>query len=332
MEYMEGGSLASKLITTEPLAIDSIVRWLPPLAAALDHAHEQGVVHAGLKPTAIVFDKRDTPFVTDFAIASRPGNEKNWAVMGAPAFLAPEQWDGDMPTGKADQYSFAVVAYLLLTGSRPYEGQENPEVRRRNFARGAIPAHDEAHQNGRKGITRAASSVLARAMATKADARYTSVTEFAAALSAALDPRDRPTVFISYHRKTCTIPAIHFKEKLSGRHGISSFLDTERVDNPQPFPGRLRRAIEECDLFICLLGVATLESKWVRQEIAIAHQNNKPMVPVFQEGFIWPNPGSVEPAVDALLHQEGLELRVRRPEQIDEIIADLAHMVRNSTG
>jgi hypothetical protein len=54
------------------------------------------------------------------------------------------------------------------------------------------------------------------------------------------------------------------------------------------------------------------------------------MVPVFQEYFQKPDPAALEPHVEALLKYEGLELRVRRPDQVDEVVADLARMIRNA--
>ena len=72
-------------------------------------------------------------------------------LIGWPAFLAPEQWDGVPLSPATDQYSLAAVIYLVTAGSTPYEGQEHPDVRRRNFTWGAPPAHEMALRNGLQG-------------------------------------------------------------------------------------------------------------------------------------------------------------------------------------
>jgi serine/threonine-protein kinase len=94
MELMEGGNLADRLVKGRHVPADEVAAWLDDLSAALDYAHQQGIVHSGLKPTPIVFDGNGGVYVTDFAIASRPGDTRTQAFLGAPDFLAPEQWEG----------------------------------------------------------------------------------------------------------------------------------------------------------------------------------------------------------------------------------------------
>ena len=172
-------------------------------------------------------------------------------MLGASAFLAPEQWDGLEPTPATDQYSFAVVLYILLTGSRPYEGQENPDVRKRNFARGPIMVHEQALHNGRNGIPPAISRVLLRAMATNPQDRYASMGEFTRNFEFAVTSHgEQPTVFLSYQRNQSAGWAVLFARGLE-THNFSVFVDTERQDSAIRFPERLRRAIERCDVFVC---------------------------------------------------------------------------------
>src|SRR5262249_36381870 len=145
-------------------------------------AHEQGVVHGDLKPTAVVFDSAGHLYLTDFAIAQKALVDGGQSTVGSPAFMAPEQWDGIVATPAADQFAFAALSYYLITGSRPFEGQDSPEIREMNFRRGPIPAHEEVAQKQRPAISRAVSEVLKRALSVTPVDRYASVGIFTAAL------------------------------------------------------------------------------------------------------------------------------------------------------
>ena len=127
MQMLDGGSLASRMDSPEHTSPAAMAEWLDVVAAALDDAHRNGVVHAGLKPTSIVFSAAGVPYVTDFAIAIRradaPRSQPN---QGAPEYLAPEQWEG-LPAGPAsDQYSLACLCYRVLTAAVPSRTSSTP--------------------------------------------------------------------------------------------------------------------------------------------------------------------------------------------------------------
>lgn len=335
MELMDGDTMAEVLRKKQEVPLPQVAQWLSTLGGALDYAHRQGVVHSGIKPTSVVFDQEGNPYLTDFAIASRTGEAQGHTVSGAPAFLAPEQWNDKTPTAATDQYSLAVLFYWLVTGSKPYEGQEYPEVRRRNYSFGPIPAHEEAARNGRE-VNVAVSAVLNRALSTDAVERYATVGKCAEAFAQALRPNRasgavQPRVFICYRRESSAGWASHFKSELESRHEISVYLDTQTVDNAVHFPARLKRAIEGCDVFICLLAEDTLASNWVNHEIKIAHESRKPMVPVFQESF---QPAELsdelQPHVASLLDHDCVHLLDRRNIHVVHTIDELARIVRGT--
>jgi serine/threonine-protein kinase len=85
-----------------------------------------------------------------------------------------------------DQFGLAVVAYYLVTGRRPFEGQDDPAARRRNFESAAPLAHEAAAGNGRPDVPAAVSPVLRRALATDPSERYESISAFAEAFFGAL--------------------------------------------------------------------------------------------------------------------------------------------------
>src|SRR6185369_14133944 len=265
-ELMRGGSLGRRFAEREPIDVALVTRWLAQMAAALTHAHEQGLVHANLKPTSVCFDADDNAYLTDFAVAT--GN--NSLLVGAPAFMAPEQWNGEPAAPATDQFALAAMCYVLVTGSRPFTGQEDPKTRERNFRRPPMPAHDEAKQNGRPEIPRAASDVLQRALATDPASRYPSVDAFAKAFDAALHRRlgspSAPTVFVSYQHEPSAGWAVLLARDLKEKYKIAAFVDTQRLDGAVQFPEKVARAIERCEVFVCLLADTTLSSRWVREE------------------------------------------------------------------
>jgi serine/threonine protein kinase len=298
--------------------------------------HDQAVIHQGIKPTSIIFDRDNNPYLTDFAIASQPHDRTSPDMMGAPPYLAPEQWNGEEITPATDQYSLAVLTYFLVTGAKPYEGQENPDVRNRNFRLGPVPAHDEAAQNGRMGVSTSVSEVLARALAIKPKDRYLSVLEFARAFETAVlmpcvPQIAEPRIFICYHRDSSAGWANYLGNKLKQNHACSPFIDTQQLETAVLFPIHLQKAIEQCDVFVCLLAGPTLESRWIKEEIRLAHENKKPMLPVFLDSFSNPKfSGQLEPYVEELLKYQGIHLYDNNNPDIDHTIAVLAKMIKRT--
>ena len=284
---MAGGSLAERLADISTVPLSRISQWIDSLARALEHAHRRDVVHGDLKPSAIVFDEDDNLFVSDFAIGhTTREREQGHPKMGSPPYMSPEQWEEEIATPAADQFAVAAIAYYLVTGCRPFEGQDNPEIRRKNFSRGPIPAHKEARDHGRADVARAVSDVLARALSVSPGDRFSTIGEFSRALKKAIGGiDDSREVFLSYHRKVSAAWANLIAEKLRDKYGVSVFLDVTQIDGTGEFPDRIAEAIKACRVFVCLLGKRTLTSKWVKHEIMLAHQFGKPMISVRQEGF-----------------------------------------------
>ena len=335
MEYLPGGGLSARLKRAEPFPLDTIATWLDTVCDALTYIHRKGVVHAGLKPSAIVFDTAETPYVTDFAFASRPGEGVRQTVIGSAAFLAPEQWDGAAPAPATDQYSLAVLFYWLIAGGLPFEGQEHVVVRTRNFLRGPMPAHEMAARNGRPAVPDRIAPVFQRALAVKPEDRYPDVGDLAAAFRAALaEPAKaqakRPFIFVSYQRADSSLLANMIKKEMERATGYEVFVDAIQQDAFGQFPIKLRRKIERCDVFICLLGRGTLDSDWVKLEIQVAAENGKPMVPVFQESYPLRNIRTFERYVQELLAYEGLKILDQQNLYVDAAIQSLIGLTQRS--
>jgi serine/threonine protein kinase len=332
-EMMTGGSLARRLDADEAVAVQRIAEWLTAIASALDFAHRRGVLHGDVKPSAIVFDEDDHPYLTDFSIAREALSAEGGPVVGTPAYMAPEVWDGGDMTAGSDQFALAAIVYYLVTGARPFEGQDNPEVRRRNFRRGVIAAHEEAAHNKRARLPRAVSAVLARALAADPADRFESSSAFASAFKAALrhitPSSGQPEAFISYQRETSAPLAMYFADRLKAQ-GINAFIDTEGIDRAGRFPPQIERAIEDTDVFICLLADTTLQSGYVVEEIRAAHRFEKPMIPVMQESFGAPPRAVADEAVAALLAHQGLPVLDRRNLHLEHTATDLVRLVKSA--
>jgi serine/threonine-protein kinase len=124
MRYMNGGSLSDR-IKAGGLTIEEASRILGAIAPGLDEAHSNGIVHRDIKPSNILFDKRGNPYISDFGIAklsqAQSGNVTGSAIIGTPAYMAPEQAQGTEVDGRADIYALGIILFEILTGKQPYE-------------------------------------------------------------------------------------------------------------------------------------------------------------------------------------------------------------------
>jgi hypothetical protein len=131
MPYVEGETLRARLNSASPFSVPEILRLLRELADALAFAHVHGVVHRDLKPEnvllsgghGVVGDFGIAQAITDIA-GTRPSSGAPSVVLGTPAYMAPEQVDGTIPTDhRCDLYAFGLVAYELLAGAHPFSGR-----------------------------------------------------------------------------------------------------------------------------------------------------------------------------------------------------------------
>jgi eukaryotic-like serine/threonine-protein kinase len=198
MEHLAGGSLAERLARGLPPPAQAL-EWLEETAAALDAAHECGVVHRDVKPGNLMLDRAGHVHVADFGIASAAGldsHTQTGTVLGTAGYLSPEQAAGGRATPASDRYALAVVAHELLTGARP----------------GAAAAP----------LPPAAEHVLDRALARDPEARFGSAVELVAALRSSLAGLEPPTVVM----RRSSRPALVVAAALAAAGGLAALLTT----------------------------------------------------------------------------------------------------------
>lgn len=120
MPFLPGAELSRHNLRSKPLKVAALLR---EILDALGHAHRRGIVHGGVKPTNVLFDERGHARLADFGIA-RCAAELGHPHPAAAGYLSPEQARGNPPGQRSDLYSVGVLAYELLTGALPFQGED----------------------------------------------------------------------------------------------------------------------------------------------------------------------------------------------------------------
>ena len=187
MRLVSGGDVRGLLRREGPLPAARTAAIISPVAAALDAAHGAGLVHRDVKPGNMLIDTRpgrpDHVYLSDFGLAksgSGPALTGTGMYRGTAGYMAPEQIQGGVVGGRADQYALGCAAFEMLCGAVPFERDQDVAV---------IWAHLSAPPplaSRCPGLPPAVDAVLGRALAKAPDDRYASCAEFAEALRAAL--------------------------------------------------------------------------------------------------------------------------------------------------
>ncbi len=129
MEYVDGEDLASLLRRIGRLPADKAVDIARDLCAGLAAAHDKGVIHRDLKPANVMIDGRGQARITDFGLAFLSGDTDGEWLVGTPAYMAPEQFEGQPASIRSDIYALGLVLYETFTGKRRFEAKSLAEIK-----------------------------------------------------------------------------------------------------------------------------------------------------------------------------------------------------------
>jgi serine/threonine protein kinase len=187
MEYVNGISLKTRLQNMakkgEMMGLSESVQIVIAIANALDYAHQHGTVHRDVKPANIMFNEDGQPILTDFGIAKMvdvAGLTASGAMVGTPAYMAPEQGMGQAGDERSDIYSLGVILYQLTTGHRPFDADTPLGVALKHI-NAPLPPPIVINPN----LPRSIEAVTLKALAKDPDNRYQTAKEFATELKKA---------------------------------------------------------------------------------------------------------------------------------------------------
>jgi CHASE2 domain-containing sensor protein len=125
MEYLSGYTLESFILKKKELNYKIVAKILMQVCAALNYAHQRGIVHRDIKPSNIMLLENFVVKVMDFGIARLQTSSltQKDVTLGTPHYISPEQLEGKPADKRSDIFSLGVVIYELLTGEKPFKGE-----------------------------------------------------------------------------------------------------------------------------------------------------------------------------------------------------------------
>lgn len=184
MPNVQGHSLRDRIISDRQLPVADAVRIASEIAAALDHAHRQGVVHRDIKPENIMLQDGHA-LVADFGIGKALSDVADHSLtqigmsVGTPAYMSPEQAVGESIDGRSDIYSLGCVLYEMLVGEPPFTGPTVQSVIAKRFVQ--TPADVAALRDA---VSRPVARVVQRALARSPMDRFETAADLRDALLA----------------------------------------------------------------------------------------------------------------------------------------------------
>jgi serine/threonine protein kinase len=182
MEFVNGPPLEKMLLAEQTPDKETLLSIFRQTALALDYAHKKGIIHRDIKPANIMIHEDGAAKVTDFGVAKIMSQQMTQAgaIMGTPSYMSPEQVQGTGITGRADQFSLAVIAYEVLTGEKPFVAEYMPTLLYKIVREDFLPP-----QRLNTTLGPPVEAAFRKAMAKVPEDRYPSCVDFITALAAA---------------------------------------------------------------------------------------------------------------------------------------------------
>jgi serine/threonine protein kinase len=185
MELIQGQTLADRMAENSALPLNLVLGVIGSAADALDYAHANGIVHRDVKPANFMLTANGQVKVTDFGIAKMLDDDigltNTGMVIGTVQYMSPEQIAAKPASARSDQFSLGVIAYEMLTGQKPFQGNSWASVMNQIMSVEPPPVRQHRQDLGDEVTT-----VLRKALAKDPEARYSSCREFADELTRAV--------------------------------------------------------------------------------------------------------------------------------------------------
>ena len=132
MEFVNGENIQDMIVRVGRFPEETALMIILPVARALDHAHEHGLVHQDIKPENIIMDPKGVIKLLDLGLARR-ADDLTKSTLGTPLYISPEHVAGDRPLDiRSDIYSLGVTLYHMVTGSPPFVGADEQDTMTRH--------------------------------------------------------------------------------------------------------------------------------------------------------------------------------------------------------
>ena len=211
MPFLNVGSLSDRL-DKGPISLEVGGQVLDQVATALAYAHQHGVIHRDVKPSNILMDPEGNALLADFGMARRVEATESLtgsAVIGTPAYMAPEQVQGGPVDARCDQYALGVILFQLATGTLPYSA-ETPMGYLLKHVNEPFPAASQRNPQ----VPLTIEHVILKATAKDPEERFESTSEMNRTLQASLAYIQDPT---SNEAPTIVLPGAGHKTEVVGQ-------------------------------------------------------------------------------------------------------------------
>src|SRR5882672_10716150 len=240
MEFIRGDELKSTLSTGRQFDRKECVRIMCELLDALEFAHEAGVVHRDIKPANVMLDSQGRAKLTDFGVARVTDSDRTHAertqagtVVGTPAYMSPEQIQGQRIDRRTDIFSAGVILYQFLTGQKPFTGEGAWTVQKK-----IVQDDPPAPSSINVALSPEFDRVVAKALAKDPNQRFATAREFSQALKRAAEgkpavPEIEPTLVVP--RDTSAPQATHPEALRSGEMELEFWRSIKDSDDANDF-------------------------------------------------------------------------------------------------